>query len=69
MNTCWVSQSVIVQCHQILITVTDDSVYNETFNREWGVYWRGCIITNKKWDKNYYQILCGKNFLQIFIMH
>ena len=74
MNTCWVSQSVIVQCHKILITVTDDLVFKmrrlmEKWYFIWKWYGRGCIITNKKWDKNYYQILCGKNVVQVFIMH
>ena len=35
----------------------------------WKWYWKGCIITNKKWNKNYCQILDWKNFVQIFIMH
>ena len=74
MNACWVSQSVIVQCHQILIIFTDDLVFKmwrimEKWYFTWKWYWKGCTITNKKWDKNYCQILDWKNFVQIFIMH
>ena len=56
MDACWVSESVIVQCHEILITVTDDLVVKMRHLMEkwyfiWKWYWKGCIIKNKKWDK------------------
>ena len=73
-NACWVSQSVLVQYHQVLITVSDCLVFKkwrlmEIWYFSWKWYWKGGIIIKKKCDKNYCQILGWKNFVQVFIMH
>ena len=73
-NACWVSQSVLVQCHEVLITVSDSLVFKkwglmEIWYFSWKWYWKGGIITKKKCDKNYCQILGWKNFVQVFIIH